>query len=67
MIQRLARESMVHDERSQSIVKLEAVCLKAIEKQPRDRFSSMMEFRDSLKTLALRLGLNVSSAASEEV
>lgn len=45
--------------------KLEAICLKAIEKQPRNRFTSMMSFRDSLKMFALRSGVNNSSSAAE--
>lgn len=43
---------------------LEAICLKAIEKQPGSRFASMAELRDQLTTLALKTGLDIHCGSS---
>jgi len=47
---------------------LESICLRAIEKQPGDRFVSMIEFRDQLISFALDSGFNIheSTGVSSE-
>ena len=47
---------------------LEDICLKAIEKQPGDRFASMIELRDQLISFAIDSGFNIheSTGASSE-
>ncbi len=39
-------------------VELERICLKAIEKQPSDRFASMSQFRESLVAFAIQSGFD---------
>ncbi|QEG21773.1 serine/threonine-protein kinase [Mariniblastus fucicola] len=41
---------------------LEAICLKAIQKQPGDRFGSMLEFRNSLTAFALKSNIDIHRA-----